>query len=118
MALDVLALGAEPRPTFAGEPRERDVHVVGCAAHDADGQLGDSTQPAVATFQIVDRARDHVADVDGLAGFRVGHQTVVGELVLAVEHRGEAARRTLQLRMRGDIVDTLVAQPHLAITGS
>jgi hypothetical protein len=59
-----------------------------------------------------------VADVDGLACFRVGHETVVGELVLAVEHRGEAPRRTLQLRMCCDIVDTLVAQPHFAITGS
>ena len=54
----------------------------------------------------------------GLAGFRVGHQAVVGELVLAVEHRCEAPRGTLQLRMRGDIVDPLVAEPHLAIAGS
>ena len=83
VALDVLALGAEPGPTFAGETRECDVHVVRCATHDADGQLGDSTQPSVSTFEIVDRARDHVADVDGLACFRVGHQAIVRELVLA-----------------------------------
>ena len=114
----VLALRTEPRAALACEPGEGDVHVVGRSPHEPDGLLGDATKPAMTSFQIVDRAGDHVADVDGLARLGVRHQAVVGELLLDVEDPRQAAGRTLQLRVGRDVVDTFAAEPDLAIAST
>src|SRR4029079_19537828 len=71
VTLDVLALRPEPRSALAGEPGERDVHVVGSAAHDADTAFGDATEAAMPALQVVDGSRDHVADADRLPRLRV-----------------------------------------------
>ena len=111
------AVGAEPRRPFACETRERDVHVVGRAAHEANRRLGDAHQNLVPALQIVLRPRDHVADVDGLAGLGVGHQTVVGIFVLPVEDRGQLVGRAGERRVVDDVVDPLVPEPHLSLPG-
>ena len=111
-------LRTEPGTAFTGEPSERDVHVVRRATHDPDCELSDAAQTSMAALQVVDRTRDHVADVDGLTRLWIRHQAVVGELVLAIEHGGKALRSSLQLRVRGDVVDALVAEPHLTIAGA
>ena len=118
VALHVLALRPEPRTAFACEPGEGDVHVVGGSPHQPDGLLGDAPQTTVSSLEIVDRAGDHVADVDGLTRLGIRHQAVVGELLLDVEDPRQAAGRTFQLRVRRDVVDAFVAEPDLAIAGA
>ena len=116
-ALLVAALRPEPRLPLPGEAGEGHVHVVGRAAHQPDGHLGDPHQAAVAPLQILLRAGDQVADVDRLARLGVGHQAVVGVLELAVEHGGQRGGRPGQRRVLGHVVDALVAEPHLALAG-
>ena len=115
VALCVAAIRAQPRGSLACEPRERDVHVVRRAPHEPDGGLRDAHQSVVTALQILLRPRDHVAHVDELAGLGVGHQAVVGILVLAIEHRCQLMRRTREGRVVDDVVDAFVAQPHLAL---
>jgi hypothetical protein len=67
------------------------------------------------TFEVVDRPRDHVTDIDRFARLGIGHQTVVGVLVLEVEDSSKATCSAGELRMGRDIVDRLVAQPHFTL---
>ena len=62
-------------------------------------------------FQIGAGARDHVADVDRLAGLRIGDQAIVREGVLAVEYAGQRVRGAGERGMRGDVVDALAFEP-------
>ena len=48
----------------------------------------------MATLEVRTRARDHVADVDRLAGFRIRHKADISPLVLEIEHRGDRVRGT------------------------
>ena len=88
-----------------GEAGELHVHVVGGAPHQPDRRLRQARQPTHPAAQIVDRRREHVTDVDRLAGLGIRDQTVGGELMLAVEHTSQRARRPLELRMGRRIVD-------------
>ena len=59
------------RTALAREAGERDVHVVGRAAHQADrSPRRCARSPLVPPLQVLPRAGDHVADVDRLAGLR------------------------------------------------
>ena len=59
-----------PFVAAAGKAREGDVHVVRRAAHQADGIFGDPLEARGAASADPRGARDHVADVDRLAGLR------------------------------------------------
>ncbi len=77
---------------FVGTRRESgkgDVHVVRCAAHQADAVLGADFQCGMAPDEILPRARDQMAGVDRLTGFRIGDETATGLSVLQIEHRRE-----------------------------
>ena len=113
-ALFVPARHAEPVVGARGEARELHAHVVGRAPHEADGGFGDPREPAVAALQIIDGARNHVADVDRLARFGIRGQAVVGERVLAVEHAGQRVRRAGERGMPGHVVHALAFEPQPA----
>ena len=115
VALFVATVRAEPRAALAREAGEGHVHVVGRAAHEADRRLGDAHEPLVPAFQVLDRPGDHVAHVDRLARLGIGHEAVVGILVLPVEHRRELMRGPAERGMVDDVVDPLVSEPHLAL---
>ena len=111
----VLVAVFRPFMRAAGEPGIGDVHVVRCPPHHADGVFRDPAQPAMAPFDVLGRTRDHVADVDQLAGLRVGEQAVLRRLVLQVEDRSHALGGAGECRVRHDIGDAVVADPDLAI---
>src|SRR5262249_18669640 len=71
-------------------------------------------QAAVAALKVVRRTRDHVADVDRLAGLRIGDQAVVGGFVLQVEHGSHALGGAGEGGMRRYIGGAFVADPYLA----
>lgn len=63
---------------------------------------------------VVMAGRDHVADVDRLAGLRVGHQAVVGVPVLQIEDLGQGMGGPGQGRMLDHRANLLPADPQLA----
>ena len=50
--------------------------------------------------QVLARAGNHMADIDGLAGFGIGHQAVLARLMLEVEDRGQRLRGAGERGMR------------------
>ena len=117
MALDVRAVRAFPPAAFPGETRERHVHVVGGAAHQPHRRLGDAGQPVVAAHQIGLRPRDHVADVDLLAGLRVVHQALRPALELPIEDRRHRLGGLGERGMIGDVADSFVTDPDVRPAG-
>jgi len=99
----------------AGEARERHVHVVGRAAHQANGLLGNALQADVPAQDVLARARDHVAHIDRLARLGVGHQALARELVLMVEQTRQEVRRAGERGMRRDVAHALAIYPDLAV---
>ena len=78
-----------PFVAAASKAGEGHVHVVRRPAHQPDGKLRDLLQSGMAADEVLARVRDHVADRDRLAGFRVRHQAGIGRLVLQIEHPGD-----------------------------
>ena len=109
-------LVAADSPLFgaAREARERDIHIVWRAAHQADGELGDSLQACVTALEVGARARNHVAQVDRLAGLGIRHQADVARLMLQVEDLRHRIRRAGEGGMRHDVADLVIADPQLA----
>ena len=117
VTLDVGAVRALPPRPFPGETGERHVHVVGGAAHQPHRRLGDAGQPFVAALQIGLRPRDHVADVDLLAGLRVVHQALRPALELPIEDRRHRFGGLGERGMIGDVADSFVADPDVRPAG-
>src|SRR5215831_19842806 len=67
------------------------------------------------TLQVLARARDHVADVDQLAGLGVGHQGRASFPVLEIEHLGECKSSATQRRMVDWRRDFVAADPDFTI---
>ena len=88
--------------------------MIGRPPHQPHRRLGDAGQALIAALEIGDRARNHVADVHRLARVRVWHQTLRGIAVLPIEHVRQGVRGAREGGMRGDVVDSLVAEPHRA----
>ena len=76
------------------------------------------TRPTAPPLQVLLAAGDHVADVDRLAGLGVGHQAVVGVLVLAIEDVGQGLSGAGEGRVGGDVVDALVPEPQLTLSAA
>ncbi len=98
-----------------GKAGVRHVHVVRRAPHHADRVLGGPRETLVAARNVLARARDHVTDVDPLAGLGVRHQTVVGVFVLQIERGGQTLRGTRERRMISDVGDLVAAHPDRAV---
>ena len=93
-----------PFVTTAGKAGEGHVHVVGSPPHQPDGEFRDLLQCGMAADEVLARTRDHVADCDRLAGFRIRHQAGIGRLMLKIEYpgnrRGGAAQGGMVHRIR------------------
>ena len=111
----VLVAVLRPFMRATREPGIGDIHVVRRPTHHADSVFRDSPQAAVAPFDVLRRARDHVADIDRLARLRVRDQAVISRLVLQVEDRSHALGGARERRVRYDIGDAVIADPDLAI---
>jgi len=87
--------------------------VVGRAAHQADRVFGDAFEAAMAAPKVFRRPRDHVADVDGLAGLGVGHQADIGVPMLKIEDLGQRPGGALgrQLLRVRDVMRTGTRNP-------
>ena len=109
----VALLGAGPDGVAGGEAGELDVHVVRGTPHQSHGRLRDASQTLIAPLQIRHRVRNHVADVHCLTRLRISDETLIGILVLAVEHTCERLSRPYQCRVCSHIVDTLVSHPDM-----
>ena len=101
-----------PRPprsrAAGGEAGELDVHVVGRAAHQPHGRLGDARdRPRLRRFRSSTERGSMWLMLIGspVSGSGIRHSSAYG--VLAVEHTGQGAGRTAQGGMCGDIVHTL-----------
>ena len=79
-----IAIGT-PLVGTSGEARVGHIHVIGRTAHDTNGILRRPLQSLVAPLQVFLGTRDHVADVDLFAGFRIRHQAIIGKRMLQIE---------------------------------
>ena len=95
----------------AGEAGIGHVHIVGGAAHQPDRELGDPAQRLMPAQQVLAGAGDDVADGDGLAGVGVGHQTVVGVLIMQVEDGGDGFGGASEVGVVERIGDARGAEP-------
>ena len=98
----------------AGKACESDVHVVGRAAHQADRVFGDGLEAAMAALKVFPRPRDHVADIDRLAGLGIGHQADIGVPMLKVEDLGQRPGGARKGRVVDDRGNLVAADPKVA----
>ncbi len=110
----LLVAAARPHVGARGEQRERDVEVVGRAAHHAAVVLGHLAHADAAALEVLARARLDERDVDRLT--RGGRLVEAGVRVLVapVEPARETARRAAEQGMIDDVVDLLAVHPDLA----
>ena len=110
----VLVAVGRPFVRASGKPGIRDVHVIRGAAHQADRELRDALQRCVPPLQVSARPRNHMAHVDRLARFGIGHQADVARLVLQIEYLRQRLGRAGEGRMRDYVLDLVVPDPDVA----
>ena len=78
----------------------------------------DSRESGLAVPQLVLRPREHVTDVDRLAGVRVWDETLGCVFVLTVEHARQGRRAPTCRRVRRRVGNELPVDPHGALRGA
>ena len=112
---EVALIGAGPIAPTPGETSKGDVLVVRRATHDPNTERRDALKASPPALNVLLRARNHMADVDQLSRFRIGHKAFIGVLVLCVEHSGHGFRRSRSCRMVRNVLDTVRPEPKSAV---
>ena len=97
--------------------REGDIHEIGRAPHHPARRARPVQHHHAAALELLARARHDERQADALAARRrhVGHLVAQRRVVLHVVQRGDRAHAVGQPRVRGYVLDTLAAQPDLAL---